>query len=244
MMANESITDNSNLLSTSPVSVMAPYLTDRCSLTTDKLSLKEFVEVVPTALAELARSDAEKNDDDDEVSSSTTNTRDPVASLLRRLELTPDETARYARAAPDRDYTRNLVASDDRTFSLLLLCWNPERSSPIHDHPCRGCWMRVERGALRERRFVRRDGALALASDETVRAGEMTFIEDRVGYHAVGNEDPTNAAASLHLYAPPFRECRVWRNVRDGDRADVCPATEYYSEYGRVVNRANQKEEE
>jgi hypothetical protein len=32
-----------------------------------------------------------------------------------------------------------LIATDDETFTLLLLCWNPSKESPIHDHP----WVRL-----------------------------------------------------------------------------------------------------
>lgn len=32
-----------------------------------------------------------------------------------------------------------------KTFTLLLLCWNPGKESPIHDHPCDGCVCQHER---------------------------------------------------------------------------------------------------
>ena len=33
------------------------------------------------------------------------------------------------------------------------MCWNPGKESPIHDHPCDGCWMRVCEGSVQEKRF-------------------------------------------------------------------------------------------
>ena len=33
-----------------------------------------------------------------------------------------------------KNYTRNLIATDDETFTLMLLCWNADKESPIHDH--------------------------------------------------------------------------------------------------------------
>ena len=60
---------------------------------------------------------------------------DPVNLLFRRLDLSRGEWRKYALFDPMKNYTRNLIATDDETFTLLLLCWNPSKESPIHDHP-------------------------------------------------------------------------------------------------------------
>jgi hypothetical protein len=58
---------------------------------------------------------------------------------------------------------RNLIATDNETFTLMLLCWTPGKESPIHDHPCEGCWMRVVQGCVREVQVrLRRAWLLAL----------------------------------------------------------------------------------
>lgn len=60
---------------------------------------------------------------------------DPVNQLFGRLDLTKEEEWRkYAFFDGEKNYTRNLIATDDETFTLLLLCWNAGRESPIHDH--------------------------------------------------------------------------------------------------------------
>lgn len=53
------------------------------------------------------------------------------------------DVAPYAFWDPDKLYTRNLMASDGKNFTILLLCWNPGKESPIHDHPCEGCWVKT-----------------------------------------------------------------------------------------------------
>jgi predicted metal-dependent enzyme (double-stranded beta helix superfamily) len=74
---------------------------------------------------------------------------------IRQLDLTDNDWWRqYAHFDASRHYTRNLVATDGTTFTLLLLCWNPGRESPIHNHPCKGCWMRVAEGCVQEQRYV------------------------------------------------------------------------------------------
>lgn len=59
---------------------------------------------------------------------------DPVNQLFGRLDLHDKELKKYALFDSMKNYTRNLIATDDETFTLLLLCWNTDKESPIHDH--------------------------------------------------------------------------------------------------------------
>jgi cysteine dioxygenase len=59
---------------------------------------------------------------------------DAVNQLFGRLDLDKKEWTKYAMFDPSKNYTRNLIATDDETFTLLLLCWNAGKESPIHDH--------------------------------------------------------------------------------------------------------------
>jgi cysteine dioxygenase len=108
------------------------------------------------------------------------------------------------------------------------LCWNPEQESPIHDHPCDGCWLQVLDGGVRE---VRYDRQLNRVSQIEYRRGELSYITDNVGYHKVGNPTQT-PAVTLHLYAPPFETCKCWHS----DEANPSEPSEgksvNHSEYG------------
>ena len=59
---------------------------------------------------------------------------DEITQLFGSVDLHRDEWKRYAMFDPSKNYTRNLIATDDDTFTLLLLCWNANKESPIHDH--------------------------------------------------------------------------------------------------------------
>jgi cysteine dioxygenase len=149
--------------------------------------------------------------------------------LYRRARLTRKDWQDFAFFDKDRSYTRNLIATDYETYTLLLLCWNPGQESPIHDHPCDGCWMQVLEGDVRECRY---DEELHCISDATSHEGELGYITDSMGYHKVGN--PTNEpSVTLHMYAPPIQTCRVW----NAEAPQKCKSatSSHYSEYGRVV---------
>lgn len=77
-----------------------------------------------------------------------------------------ENLARFAHVDPSKNYTRNLVATDDKHYTLLLLCWNPGKESPVHDHPCDGCWMDVIQGSIQECRYEKRGEEMKCFSDE------------------------------------------------------------------------------
>lgn len=96
---------------------------------TGSIALAEFVDTLPRILhrqkeQQIGASSLRRGTDDD-----------PVNLLFRRLDLSLGEWRKYALFDPMKNYTRNLIATDDETFTLLLLCWNPSKESPIHDHP-------------------------------------------------------------------------------------------------------------
>jgi Cysteine dioxygenase type I len=77
-----------------------------------------------------------------------------AAPLVNATNFTCSGPTTAAAAAAGLPYTRNLIATDGVSFSLLLLCWNPNCYSPIHNHPGDGCWMRVVSGAIHEARYT------------------------------------------------------------------------------------------
>ena len=171
-------------------------------------------------------------------------------AFVRQVQLTPNDLSEYAFFDTTRRYTRNLISTDHQTYTLLLLCWNPYQESPIHNHPCDGCFLRVIQGQIRECRYreaTSATGALSSlvyheststhqnessATNQTTRtllecthdsifeAGQLTFIDDTQGYHKVGPVGKT-PAITLHLYTPPFQECRTWADPPSSDEPSV-----------------------
>eukprot|EP00536_Pseudo-nitzschia_multiseries_P013516 jgi/Psemu1/211857/e_gw1.580.5.1 len=123
----------------------------------------------------------------------------------------------YARSDASKPYTRNLVATDHSTYALLVLCWNPGQRSPVHDHPCDGCWLSVLDGELTEvlYRNTNTNSNVGNVGNPVGRnllgTGMSSCISNATGLvHSVGNPSKTAQAVSLHLYAPPMVGCRCW----------------------------------
>jgi cysteine dioxygenase len=173
-----------------------------------------------------------------------------------------EDWERYALEDPTKNYTRNLVASDGTSYTLLVLVWTPGKSSHVHDHPCDGCWMRVLKGVVRERRYRpshrenliccggkqeeedRDDGGprLECFQDGIYREEDKTvvFIEDFLGFHKVENPSSTEPAVTLHLYSPPFDRCRVWIDESSASSASESCCARYDSVHGeRMCDGSN-----
>ncbi len=90
------------------------------------------------------------------------------------------------------------VLIDNKVMKAILISWPKSKTSDIHGHPQGGCVFKVLRGSLREFRYTP-DELQKLLAVSNYRKGGIGFINDEIGYHAVGNpfEIP---AVSIHVY--------------------------------------------
>lgn len=158
-----------------------------------------------------------------------------IENALKQYVPDMKELEKYCQFDKDKPYTRNLIATDSKRYSLMLLCWNKGKCSPIHDHPCDGCWVKLIQGSVLEVRYKCENGKM-VQTEELVLEGNdsVSFMHDSMGYHKVGNPSDSMDAITLHLYAPPFDQCRLWLDTEDASnsrKAQTC----FYSEYGQRV---------
>lgn len=98
----------------------------------------------------------------------------------------------------------NHVLIQNDLLKVVLIHWKPGKISSIHGHPSGGCVFKVLKGQLEELRYTT-DASPQLLSSSTLLAGSMAYIDDKMGYHAVGN--PFNSPAiSLHVYTPGIKK--------------------------------------
>ena len=130
-----------------------------------------------------------------------------VSSYLKNVKLSDNDLEKYL-LKKDKQYTRNLIHKDV-DFEIMVVCWPPKISAPIHGHEGEKCWARVE------------DGELQISNYEKVSSNPLELIKTKQrsclpGYldgpaeiHSV--ENLTNEfATSLHVYARPYDACDVY----------------------------------
>lgn len=196
-----------------------------------KLTLSELVACIETTLAQ----------DPDETMPLHQKTDLETALCAFSDHLTP-ELERFMFVDETKNYTRNLIATDHDTYALMLLCWNRGKFSPIHDHPCDGCWVKVLQGQVQEIRYQAapeeghtEEGLKLIETYNATSSSGVSYMHDSLGLHQVGNPSSEGNAVTLHLYAPPFDKCRLWSDVDDSSQSTEAYSC-YHSEFGHPLD--------
>lgn len=100
-------------------------------------------------------------------------------------------------------FCRQSIMHNER-FEFVLIGWEQGHDTGIHDHPEKGCLLRVLQGAFSEERFTK-DGLSSVKSG-TLQLGQVSFIQGNDILHKVGNIH-VGRSASLHVYSPPHYVC-------------------------------------
>lgn len=134
--------------------------------------------------------------------------RTDYVGILHSLSIAHAEVNSY-HSWSDEKYTRNCVVEND-AFELILICWEPGQSTPIHDHGGEKCWVYVMEGEIKETLYDKAsEGQPIVKRSTTSKTGDVSFISDVMGCHSL--ENPTDSrTCTLHLYAKPIRNCNVY----------------------------------
>ena len=96
-------------------------------------------------------------------------------------------------------YTFNKILLVRRhELEIYLICWRAGQSTKIHDHPEKGCLMKVLKGELTELLY---DGTLKELNINILKEGDVSSrIGKEILHKIVANLD----TCSLHVYSPPL----------------------------------------
>lgn len=163
-----------------------------------------------------------------------------LEEIFSRINLTTSELNQYKFWDSEKSYTRNLVYTDDKHYTILLLCWTPGRMSPIHDHPCDACFIKCLSGAIKEVVYEPNSaGEMCPTQTKFLCDGQTSYLTggEDIGFHSVGNPSKDLGAVTLHLYTPPFSSCRCWCDSANlnVESAKVVSALGFYSVCGVVA---------
>lgn len=105
-------------------------------------------------------------------------------------------------------YTRNCIFENEK-FELILICWEKNQKTPIHDHDGEECWVKVIDGTLKETLYKQESSGLTQIKSTISVKGTISYMIDFMGYHKLENISG-HRAMSLHLYAKPIKKCNVF----------------------------------
>lgn len=139
--------------------------------------------------------------------------RREYASLFKALDIPLEDYLDIAVWNSD-DYSRICLERNEK-FELILLCWTPHTSTPIHDHDGQSCWVYQVEGEIEETRYeIIENKKPAILLKNTLQAGQLTYMDDKMGFHSLHN--PTHKKAlTFHLYVNPIDKCAVYNKKED-----------------------------
>jgi len=106
-------------------------------------------------------------------------------------------------------YTRNCIFKNEE-FELILICWDRNQETSIHNHDGEDCWVYIIEGEIEEVFYNFEDnGKLKKLRSQIVTNGTTSFINDKIGLHKLRNNSDAKTK-SLHLYAKPIGKCRSY----------------------------------
>ena len=102
----------------------------------------------------------------------------------------------YSKFSPTPgSYSRNRIYNND-DFEILILAWDKNSKTPLHDNPENGCTLLLLEGNMIEERV----SDCASIYCKVIR-GKPSYIDNTFGKH---NITAKKNSWSLHIYSPPF----------------------------------------
>ena len=130
-----------------------------------------------------------------------------VSSYLKDLKLGTEWLIKYDLRRKNC-YTRNLIHKDT-DFEVMVICWPPHTSAPIHGHEGEKCWARVESGNLHIGNYQMLSNSpleLNMINELSCDAG---YLDGPADIHSVKNISE-DFSTSLHIYAKPYEACDIY----------------------------------
>lgn len=97
-------------------------------------------------------------------------------------------------------YNRQLVSRNEYV-DVVVISWDSNQYSGLHDHPTNGCIMRVMQGQLQEDVYIREDDKFTLSKTKKILSAQTSFIQGKSGIHNIKNG--SEKSVSVHIYSPP-----------------------------------------
>ena len=119
-----------------------------------------------------------------------------LVSEIRNIKIGRSDISKYINFN-NNVYTKNLVYRDKHS-EIILICWDKNCKTKIHNHPENGCIMKILQGNLLEERYDLNGRKL---SEVSYSKNNVGYIHDDLYFHKIINSD--EKTISLHIYSPP-----------------------------------------
>lgn len=101
------------------------------------------------------------------------------------------------------NYYKNLVYRNDN-YEIYIITWNINAETRIHDHPDKGCLVKVLEGELIENEYYydKQDNNINLINVNVLNINDISFKISNDILHKIINKT-NNVCVSMHIYSKP-----------------------------------------
>jgi cysteine dioxygenase len=109
----------------------------------------------------------------------------------------------------EETYNKVKIYEDD-LIEIILICWNENQESYIHDHPSNGCLLKILDGKLLEENYInlKLDNTIKKINEIEMNINNIFYKEGSDILHRIKNYK--NKSISLHIYSPPKYKSNIY----------------------------------
>jgi inositol oxygenase len=115
----------------------------------------------------------------------------------------------------DNTYSKKIFRSNN-LFEIIIISWNNNQNSPIHNHPENGCLMKILKGSLVEERY---DNDLKKIETSICNYKDVSYINGSKILHKILNKN--QKTVSIHIYSPPNFKIKTYKKFRNYENSKV-----------------------
>ena len=98
-----------------------------------------------------------------------------------------------------KSYSKSLMYKNEY-YEIYVICWLPNQKSLIHDHPNKGCLLKIFKGELVEEVYENKLQNLKLVKINNLKKGEISYQEGKTVLHKIlNNSEKKNVLVFIYI---------------------------------------------
>ena len=121
-----------------------------------------------------------------------------VINDIKLLRFEEDQWYKYINLQKKNTYNKTIIYRND-IYEIILISWDKNAITKIHNHPKNGCIMKILKGSLMEETY--NSNTLEKIGENIYEKDNISYIHDDLYHHKIINT--SHLSDSVHIYSPP-----------------------------------------
>tara|TARA_B100002019_G_scaffold258745_1_gene243672 strand:+ start:125 stop:580 length:456 start_codon:yes stop_codon:yes gene_type:complete len=100
------------------------------------------------------------------------------------------------------------IAFKNELCEMVIISWDKKQMSPIHNHPTKGCLLKILKGELIEENYINENNIVKKINTNKIKDGIISYkIGNKILHKIINNNIKS---VSLHIYSPPNHRIKIY----------------------------------